>query len=95
MKFEKKDILGIKDLSVDEIIHFGKQPNLFWKFPPEKSRKCDTPRQNNHQFILRSQHPDANIFEIAGKRLSADTINISSSTSSVVKGEPLSTQPAI
>jgi len=28
-------------------------------------------------------------FEIAGKRLSADTINISASTSSVVKGETL------
>jgi aspartate carbamoyltransferase catalytic subunit len=90
MKFERKDILGIKDLSVDEINLILETAESFLEISTRKIKKVPTLRGKTIiNLFYEASTRTRTSFEIAGKRLSADTINISSSTSSVVKGETL------
>ena len=90
MKFEKKDILGIKDLSVDEINFILETAESFLEISTRKIKKVPTLRGKTIiNLFYEASTRTRTSFEIAGKRLSADTINISASTSSVVKGETL------
>ena len=90
MKFERKDILGIKDLSVDEINLILETAGSFLEVSTRKIKKVPTLRGKTViNLFYEASTRTRTSFEIAGKRLSADTINISSSTSSVVKGETL------
>jgi aspartate carbamoyltransferase catalytic subunit len=90
MKFEKKDILGIKDLSVDEINLILETAESFLEISTRKIKKVPTLRGKTIiNLFYEASTRTRTSFEIAGKRLSADTINISASTSSVVKGETL------
>ena len=90
MKFEKKDILGIKDLTVDEINLILETAESFLEISTRKIKKVPTLRGKTIiNLFYEASTRTRTSFEIAGKRLSADTINISSSTSSVVKGETL------
>jgi aspartate carbamoyltransferase catalytic subunit len=90
MKFERKDILGIKDLSVDEISLILETAASFVEISTRSIKKVPTLRGKTiiNLFYEPSTRTRTS-FEIAGKRLSADTINISASTSSMVKGETL------
>ena len=90
MKFERKDILGIKDLSVDEINRILETAESFLEISTRTIKKVPTLRGKTViNLFYEASTRTRTSFEIAGKRLSADTINISSSTSSVVKGETL------
>jgi aspartate carbamoyltransferase catalytic subunit len=90
MKFERKDILGIKDLSIDEINLILETADSFLEISTRKIKKVPTLRGKTViNLFYEASTRTRTSFEIAGKRLSADTINISSSTSSVVKGETL------
>ena len=90
MKFERKDILGIKDLSVDEINLILEMAGSFLEVSTRKIKKVPTLRGKTViNLFYEASTRTRTSFEIAGKRLSADTINISSSTSSVMKGEML------
>ena len=90
MKFEKKDILGIKDLTVDEINLILETAESFLEISTRKIKKVPTLRGKTIiNLFYEASTRTRTSFEIAAKRLSADTINISSSTSSVVKGETL------
>ena len=90
MKFERKDILGIKDLSVDEINLILETAESFLEISTRKIKKVPTLRGKTViNLFYEASTRTRTSFEIAGKRLSADTINISASTSSVVKGETL------
>jgi len=90
MKFEKKDILGIKDLSIDEINLILETAESFLEISTRKIKKVPTLRGKAIiNLFYEASTRTRTSFEIAGKRLSADTINISASTSSVVKGETL------
>jgi aspartate carbamoyltransferase catalytic subunit len=90
MKFDRKDILGIKDLSVDEINLILETAESFLEISTRKIKKVPTLRGKTIiNLFYEASTRTRTSFEIAGKRLSADTINISSSTSSVVKGETL------
>ena len=90
MKFERKDILGIKDLSVDEINLILETAESFLEISTRKIKKVPTLRGKTIiNLFYEASTRTRTSFEIAGKRLSADTINISASTSSVVKGETL------
>ena len=90
MKFEKKDILGIKDLTVDEINLILETAESFLEISTRKIKKVPTLRGKTIiNLCYEASTRTRTTFEIAAKRLSADTINISSSTSSVVKGETL------
>ena len=90
MKFEKKDILGIKDLTVDEINLILETAESFLEISTRKIKKVPTLRGKTIiNLFYEASTRTRTSFEIAAKRLSADTINISASTSSVVKGETL------
>ena len=90
MKFGRKDILGIKELSVDEINLILETAESFLEISTRKIKKVPTLRGKTIiNLFYEASTRTRTSFEIAGKRLSADTINISASTSSVVKGETL------
>jgi len=90
MKLEKKDILGMKDLTVEEINLILETAESFLEISTREIKKVPTLRGKTIiNLFFEASTRTRTSFEIAGKRLSADTINISSSTSSVVKGETL------
>ncbi len=90
MKLEKKDILGIQDLSVGEINLILATAESFLEISTREIKKVPTLRGKTViNLFFEASTRTRTSFEIAGKRLSADTINISASTSSVVKGETL------
>jgi aspartate carbamoyltransferase catalytic subunit len=90
MKLTKKDILGIKELTVDEINLILDTAESFIEVSTREIKKVPTLRGKTMiNLFFEASTRTRTSFEIAGKRLSADTINISASTSSVVKGETL------
>jgi len=90
MKFDRKDILGMKDLSLGEINTILETAESFLEISTREIKKVPTLRGKTIiNFFFEASTRTRTSFEIAGKRLSADTINISASTSSLVKGETL------
>jgi aspartate carbamoyltransferase catalytic subunit len=90
MKLNKKDLLGIKDLSVEEINFILETADSFLEISTREIKKVPTLRGKTIiNLFYEASTRTRTSFEIAGKRLSADTINISASTSSAVKGETL------
>src|ERR1700756_4829992 len=85
-----KDLLGIENLSADEILEILDTANSLQEVSFRPIKKVPTLRGKTiiNPFFEAST-PTRTSFEIAGKRLSADVVNISSSTSSVSKGETL------
>jgi len=90
MRLQKKDILGIKDLPLEEITLILDTAESFVEVSSREIKKVPTLRGKTIiNLFYEASTRTRTSFEIAGKRLSADTINISASTSSVVKGETL------
>jgi aspartate carbamoyltransferase catalytic subunit len=90
MNWDKKDLLGIKELSKEEILLVLNTADSFKDISKREIKKVPTLRGKT--VITLFYEPSTRTrtsFEIAAKRLSADTINISASTSSYVKGETL------
>lgn len=86
----RKDILGIQELSVEEIQMILDTADSFTEVSTREIKKVPTLRGKMIiNFFYEASTRTRTSFEIAGKRLSADTINISASTSSIVKGETL------
>ena len=90
MAFNKKDLLGIRELSVEEITTILDTVDSFKEISGRDIKKVPTLRGKTviNLFFEPSTRTRTS-FEIAAKRLSADTINISASTSSITKGETL------
>jgi len=90
MKWERKDVLGIRELSPDEINFILDTADSFVEISTRDIKKVPTLRGKTiiNLFIEASTRTRTS-FEIAGKRLSADTINITASSSSLIKGETL------
>ena len=88
--FAKKDLLSISDLSSEEIIFLLNQTDSFREVNERDIKKVPTLRGKTvvNLFFEASTRTRAS-FEIAGKRLSADVINLSSTSSSSRKGETL------
>ena len=88
MKLARKDLLGIQELSVEEINLILDTADSFIDISTREIKKVPTLRGVTvvNLFYEPSTRTRTS-FEIAAKRLSADTINIATSTSSVVKGE--------
>ena len=90
MKLTKKDLLGIQDLSVDEINLILDTAESFIEVSTREIKKVPTLRGKTIiNLFMEPSTRTRTSFEIAGKRLGADTVNISATTSSVVKGETL------
>lgn len=88
MPFTRKDLLGIQDLEVDEITHILEMAVSFKEINTRPIKKVPTLRGKTviHLFYEPSTRTRTS-FDIAAKRLSADTFSITTSTSSMVKGE--------
>ena len=88
--FNRKNILGTKCLAEEEITTILDTADSFKEISTRPIKKVPTLRGKTiiNLFFEPSTRTRAS-FEIAGKRLSADVINISGSSSSTVKGENL------
>jgi aspartate carbamoyltransferase catalytic subunit len=86
----RKDLLGIEDLSSVEILEIIDTAETFQEVSTRPIKKVPTLRGKTLiNLFFEASTRTRTSFEIAGKRLSADVVNISSSTSSVSKGETL------
>jgi aspartate carbamoyltransferase catalytic subunit len=85
-----KSILGTNDLTKENILTILDTADTFKEISTRSIKKVPTLRGKTiiNLFFEPSTRTRTS-FEIAGKRLSADVINISGSTSSTVKGENL------
>lgn len=88
MAFSRKDLLGIRDLEVDEIETILDTAESLKEINTRSIKKVPTLRGKTvvHLFYEPSTRTRTS-FDIAAKRLSADTYSIATSTSSMVKGE--------
>ncbi len=88
--FPHRHILGIEQLSREDIDHILTTAESFKQISARPIKKVPTLRGNTiiNLFFEPSTRTRLS-FEIAAKRMSADTFNISASTSSATKGETL------
>src|SRR3954469_1978163 len=88
--FKRKHLLGIRELSAGEITHILDTAESFRDISRREIKKVPALRGRTViNLFFESSTRTSTSFEIAAKRLSADAINISVSTSSVTKGETL------
>lgn len=85
-----KHLLGIQQLSKDELYMFVNNAQSFVEVSERDIKKVPALRGKTiiNMFLEPSTRTRTS-FELAGKRLSADVVNISASGSSLVKGESL------
>ena len=88
MPFKRKDLLGIRDLEVQEIEHILEVAFSLKEINTRAIKKVPTLRGKTviHLFYEPSTRTRTS-FDIAAKRLSADTYSVTAATSSIVKGE--------
>lgn len=90
MQFERKDILDMESLSAEEITYILDTADRLKEISRRPVKKVPTLRGKTVVlFFYEPSTRTRSSFEIASKRLSADSISISSSSSSMVKGETL------
>ncbi len=89
-RFQHRDLLGIEQLSVSDIHLIFDTADVFREISTREIKKVPTLRGKN--IVTLFYEPSTRTktsFEIASKRLSADTLSFSVSDSSMVKGETL------
>lgn len=88
--FHRRDLLGIRNLSAEEILGILNTAENFLEINSREIKKVPTLRGKTviNLFFENSTRTRTS-FELAAKRLSADAVNISVSSSSVTKGETL------
>jgi aspartate carbamoyltransferase catalytic subunit len=87
---KQRNLLGIRGMSAEEITHVLDTAETFRAISEREIKKVPTLRGRTViNLFFEASTRTRTSFEIAGKRLSADVINISSSSSSVTKGETL------
>lgn len=90
MAYKHKDLVGLKELTKDEILYFLDAAHEFKKLNQDPIKKADYLKGKTviNAFFENSTRTRVS-FETAAKRLSADAINFSASQSSAKKGETL------
>jgi aspartate carbamoyltransferase catalytic subunit len=90
MSLSSKDLLGMKGMTAEEINLILDTAATFKDVSERDIKKVPVLRGKTViNLFYEASTRTRTSFELAGKRLSADVINISTSTSSVVKGETL------
>ena len=85
-----RHLLGIEDLSARDIVQYLDTAEVFFDVSRRRVRKVPTLRGKTViNLFYEASTRTRTSFELAGKRLSADVVNISVSASSVSKGESL------
>lgn len=88
--FKRKDILGLRDMSLDEINLILDTAETLKDIATRPIKKVPTLRGKAIATVFyENSTRTAKSFELAGKYLGADVINVSVSSSSVQKGESL------
>jgi len=90
MELKNKDLISINDISPEEINLILDTAVSMKEISSREIKKVPTLRGKTIvNLFYEASTRTRTSFEIAGKRLSADVVNISASSSSVVKGETL------
>ncbi len=90
MLWQRKDLLGIRELSAEEITFVLDNADAFKQVGTRDVKKVPALRGKTLvNFFVEPSTRTRTSFELAAIRLSADVINISASTSSLAKGETL------
>lgn len=90
MRLKRKDMLGIEELTREEIELILSTAESFKEVSEREIKKVPTLRGRTIiNLFYEASTRTRTSFEIAAKRMSADAINISASSSSAVKGETL------
>jgi aspartate carbamoyltransferase catalytic subunit len=90
MRWQRKDLLGIRELSAGEIVFLLDTANAFKEVGTREIKKVPALRGKTLvNFFVEPSTRTRTSFELAAIRLSADVINISASSSSLIKGETL------
>lgn len=88
--FRHRHILGLEQMSAEDIRHIINAARSFKEISNRPIKKVPTLRGKTIvNFFFEPSTRTRLSFEIAAKRMSADTFNISASTSSATKGETL------
>jgi len=88
--FQHKDLLGIDGLQVQDVLDILDTAEVFHEVSRRPVRKVPTLRGKTILNVFyESSTRTRTSFELAGKRLSADVVNMSIAASSVKKGETL------
>ena len=88
--FNRKHLLGIRELEPEEITHLLDTAETFRDVSKREIKKVPALRGRTViNLFFEASTRTRTSFEIAAKRLSADAVNVSISTSSVTKGETL------
>ncbi len=90
MIFNRRHVLGLEDFTAAEITHVLDQAESFQEISLRDIKKVPTLRGKSViLFFVEASTRTRFSFEVAAKRLSADTFSFSASTSSMTKGETL------
>src|SRR6187200_1875525 len=90
MRWQRKDLLGIRELSAEEIVFILDTADAFKEVGTREIKKVPALRGKSLvNFFVEPSTRTRTSFELAAFRLSADVINISATTSSLTKGETL------
>src|SRR6187551_1482301 len=90
MRWQRKDLLGIRELSAEEITFLLDTADAFRDVGTREIKKVPALRGKTLvNFFVEASTRTRTSFELAAIRLSADVINISASASSLTKGETL------
>jgi len=89
-RWNRKDLLGLRELSADEINFVLETADAFKQVGTREIKKVPALRGKTLvNFFIEPSTRTRTSFELAALRLSADVINISASSSSLTKGETL------
>src|SRR4029077_6190257 len=89
-RWRRKDLLGLGELSVEEINFILETADAFKQVGTREIKKVPALRGKTLvNFFVEPSTRTRTSFELAALRLSADVINISATTSSLTKGETL------
>src|SRR6202048_1902833 len=90
MRWTRKDLLGLRELSADEITFVLETTDAFKEVGTREIKKVPAMRGKTLvNFFIEPSTRTRTSFELAAVRLSADVINISAAASSLTKGETL------
>ena len=90
IKISQKHLLGIQDLSVNDINYILDESEAFIKLNQSKNKKIDVLRGKTQiNLFFEPSTRTQSSFELAGKRLGADVMSMNMGNSAIKKGETL------
>ena len=90
IRISQKHLLGIQDLSVNDINYILDESEAFIKLNQSKNKKIDVLRGKTQiNLFFEPSTRTQSSFELAGKRLGADVMSMNITNSAIKKGETL------